>query len=88
MKMSEGADSVKFTSKGRVVIPLPLRKQFNIKDGTRAIVEVTAEGILLRPVTSVGIRRLRGILKRLPGGQSLDREMANHKRAEKRLEKI
>ena len=42
-------DSVWFTTKGQVVIPMWLRKQFQIEDGTKAIVEATREGILLRP---------------------------------------
>ena len=32
------------------------------------------------------LRRLRGILKRPPGGKSLTEEMAEYKRAEKALE--
>ena len=85
---TETANSVKFTTKGQVVIPLRLRKQFHIEDGTRALVEATADGILLKPVTAVSIRRLRGILKRPPGEKPFAQEMAEHKRAEKELEKI
>ena len=85
---TETANSVKFTTKGQVVIPLRLRKQFHIEDGTRALVEATAEGILLKPVTAASIRRLRGILKRPPGEKPFAQEMADHKRAEKELEEI
>ncbi len=80
------ADTVRFTSKGQVVIPLRLRKQFQIEDGTRAVVQATPEGILLKPVTAASIRRLRGILKRRPGDKSLAEEWAEHKRAESELE--
>ena len=86
MNTTETANSVKFTTKGQVVIPLRLRKQFHIEDGTRALVEATAEGILLKPVTAASIRRLRGILKRPPGEKPFAQEMADHKRAEKALE--
>ena len=86
MNMTQGANAVWFTTKGQVVIPLRLRKQFHIEDGTKAIVEATADGILLKPVTAVTIRRLRGILKRKPGEKPLAGEMAEHKRAEKELE--
>ncbi len=79
-------DSVCFTTKGQVVIPMWLRKQFHIEDGTKAIVEATPEGILLKPVTSVTIRRLKGILKRKPGGKPFAEEWAEHKREEKELE--
>lgn len=88
MDTTETANSVKFTTKGQVVIPLRLRKQFHIEDGTRALVEATAEGILLKPVTAASIRRLRGILKRPPGEKPFVQEMADHKRAEKELEEI
>ena len=86
MNMTETANAVWFTTKGQVVIPLRLRKQFHIEDGTKAIVEATADGILLKPVTAVTIRRLRGILKRKPGEKPLTEQMAEHKREEKELE--
>ena len=50
------------------------------------MVQATPEGILLKPVTSVTIRRLRGILKRKPGDKPFDEEWAEHKREEKELE--
>jgi AbrB family looped-hinge helix DNA binding protein len=86
MNATERADSVWFTTKGQVVIPAWLRKQFNIEDGTKAIVQATPEGILLKPVTSVTIRRLRGILKRKPGAKPFKEEWAEHKRQELELE--
>lgn len=79
-------DAVWFTTKGQVVIPAWLRKQFHIEDGTKAVVQSTPEGILLKPVTSVTIRRLKGILKRKPGDRPLAEEWAEHKREEKELE--
>ena len=86
MNMTETANAVWFTTKGQVVIPLRLRKQFHIEDGTKAIVEATDDGILLKPVTAVTIRRLRGILKRKPGEKPFAEQMAEHKRGEKELE--
>jgi AbrB family looped-hinge helix DNA binding protein len=79
-------DSVWFTTKGQVVIPAWLRKQFQIEEGTKAVVQATSEGILLKPVTSVTIRRLRGILKRKPDDKPLAEEWSEHKRNEKELE--
>ncbi|HWN96316.1 MAG TPA: AbrB/MazE/SpoVT family DNA-binding domain-containing protein [Methylomirabilota bacterium] len=79
-------DSVWFTTKGQVVIPSWLRKQFHIEDGTKAMVQATPEGILLKPVTSVTIQRLRGILKRQPGDKSFAQERAEYKAEEKALE--
>lgn len=79
-------DTVSFGMKGQVVIPRRLRKEFEIEDGTRAVVEATPDGILLKPITATSIRRLRGILKRKPGGKTLAEEMADYKREEKELE--
>jgi AbrB family looped-hinge helix DNA binding protein len=86
MRATLKADAVWFTTKGQVVIPAWLRKQFQIEDGTKAMVEATADGILLKPVTAVNIRRLRGLLKRKPGAKPFAEEWAEHKREEMRLE--
>jgi AbrB family looped-hinge helix DNA binding protein len=86
MRTTHKPDTVWFTTKGRVVIPLRLRKEYHIEDGTRAVVEATPEGILLKPVTAATIRRVRGILKRKPGQKPLAEEWAEHKKAERELE--
>lgn len=83
--MTEKTETVSFTTKGQVVIPLRLRKQFDIEEGTKAVVQATPDGILLKPVTAVLIRRGRGILKRA-GGRSLTDEWAEHKKQERALE--
>jgi|HubBroStandDraft_1064217.scaffolds.fasta_scaffold532059_1 AbrB family looped-hinge helix DNA binding protein len=88
MKATLKADAVWFTTKGQVVIPARLRRQFHIEDGTKAMVEATPEGILLKPVTAVTIRRLRGILKRKPGAKPFAEEWAEQKREEMQLEEI
>ena len=79
-------DTVWFTTKGQVVIPVWLRRQFQIEEGTRAIVSATPDGILLKPVTKHAINRLRGILKRKPGDKPFAVEWQEHKRQEKELE--
>lgn len=86
MRTATKSDSVWFTTKGQVVIPMWLRKQFRIEDGTKAIVEATPEGILLKPVTAVTIQRLRGILKCKPGEKPAAEDWAEHKREEIELE--
>jgi AbrB family looped-hinge helix DNA binding protein len=86
MSMTEKTETVRFTTKGQVVIPLRLRKQFEIEDGTKAVVQATPEGILLKPVTAALIRRGRGILKRAPGHGSLTEDRAEHKKQERALE--
>ena len=85
MSAATKADTVWFTTKGQVVIPSWLRKQFQIEDGTKAVVQATPDGILLKPVTATTIRKLRGILKRKPGDKPFAEEWAEHKREEKEL---
>lgn len=86
MNTTTKSDAVWFTTKGQVVIPRWLRKQFDIEDGTKCVVQATDDGILLKPVTAVLIKRGRGILKRKPADQPLSDEWAGHKKQEKELE--
>ena len=86
MKGPVKIDSVWFTTKGQVVIPVWLRKQFGIEDGTKAVVQATPEGILLQPVTAALIKRGRGIIKRKPGDKPLAEEWAEYKKEERELE--
>ena len=86
MNVIEKTETVWFTTKGQVVIPLRLRKQFDIEDGTKAVVQATADGILLKPVTAALIKRGRGVLKRKPGDKPLAEEWAEHKKQERELE--
>ena len=86
MSVTIRLDSVRFTTKGQVVIPAWLRKEFHIENGTRAVVQATPEGILLKPVTASLIKRGRGIIKRKPGGQPLAEEWATHRKEEQLLE--
>jgi len=65
MKNSTNTDTVSFTVKGQVVIPRKIRREFEIEEGTQAIVQTTAEGILLKPITAKYIRSLRGKYKHL-----------------------
>jgi AbrB family looped-hinge helix DNA binding protein len=82
------ADAVWFTTKGQVVIPAWLRREFHIEDGTKAVVQSTPEGILLKPVTRWAIDRGHGLLKRerKSGKKSFAAEWAEHKREEIALE--
>lgn len=86
MNMTEKAETVWFTTKGQVVIPLRLRKQFDIEDGTKAVVQATPEGILIKPVTKWAIAKGFGLLRRKPGDKSFAAEWAEHKKQEIELE--
>ena len=66
MNVKEKPAPVCFSVKGQVVIPSQIRKEFEIEKGTRAYVEATPEGILIKPVTPKFIRGLRGKYKDLP----------------------
>jgi AbrB family looped-hinge helix DNA binding protein len=71
------AETIVFTTKGQVVIPARVRREFQIEDGTKAAVTVTPEGILLRPITRAYLRSLRGSLK---GRGVLQAMMADRKK--------
>ncbi len=80
--MSDGGrtETVVFTTKGQVVIPARVRREFQIEDGTKAAVTITPEGILLRPITRDYIKSLRGSLK---GSGVMKAMMADRKRERK-----
>ena len=75
-----------FTTKGQIVIPAQLRRQFDIEDGTRVVVQATSEGILLKPVTAALVKRGRGLLKSTGRASNSAAERAAHKKAEIELE--
>jgi len=81
MSVATKAESVYFSVKGQVVIPRRLRKEFEIEEGTRAYVESTPEGILIKPVTTKFIRSLRGSLK----GKGVMKAMMDDRKAEREL---
>ena len=63
MKTTQKNDAVFFSVKGQVVIPRWLRKEFEIEEGTRALVYPEGDHIALKPITPKYIRSLRGSLK-------------------------
>jgi bifunctional DNA-binding transcriptional regulator/antitoxin component of YhaV-PrlF toxin-antitoxin module len=86
MRTAIQQNSVRFMRRGQVVIPRWLRREFAIEDGTRAIVSATPDGILLKPVTAALIDRGFGLLRGMPGDQSLAAEWAEHRREERERE--
>jgi len=77
---------VSFTVKGQVVIPRRIRREFEIENGTMAVVQTTPEGILLKPITGAAIKRARGVLKRKPGEKPFRQSWSEYKKEEKALE--
>ena len=63
MKMAHVTDTIRFTVKGQVVIPRWLRKEFEIEDGTRAMVYKDGDHIVLKPMTAKRYDALQGCLK-------------------------
>lgn len=58
---------VKATEKGQVVIPVEMRKKYNIVKGTRMIVLDKEGKIILKPILKDPVKEARGIFK---GGAS------------------
>ena len=77
MKTAQQPSTVSFSVKGQVVIPRWLRKEYDIQEGTRAHVEATKQGILVRPLTAKHIHSLRGSLK---GSRAMDVLMTERRR--------
>jgi len=50
------------STKGQLIIPADMRRRHGIQSGTRVTFEDVEGGILIRPMTSSAIRRLKGIL--------------------------
>jgi bifunctional DNA-binding transcriptional regulator/antitoxin component of YhaV-PrlF toxin-antitoxin module len=63
MKTTPKSNTIHFTVNGEVAIPLCLRKEFGIEEGTRALVYREGDAILLKPITPRRIKNLRGSLK-------------------------
>jgi AbrB family looped-hinge helix DNA binding protein len=70
-------DTIHFSVKGQVVIPRWLRQEFDIEEGTRALVYQEGDAIVLKPITPRHIRNLRGSLK---GSGALKALMDDRKR--------
>ena len=81
MNVASKTETVCFSVKGQVVIPRRLRKEYEIEEGTRAYVEGTPEGILIKPLTPRFIRGLRGSLK----GKGVLKAMMEDRQREREL---
>ena len=55
--------TVNVSTKGRIVIPVRIRRQYGIKPGTRVYFTEHDNKIILEPITPQFYRNLRGSLK-------------------------
>ena len=51
------------TSKGRIVIPVELRRKYGIKVGTKIIISTKDNLIILKPMTDQYLKKLQGSLR-------------------------
>lgn len=86
MKKVVRETSAQFSVKGQIVIPVHLRKEYEIEPGTRATVTATPEGILIQPITTKYVRSLRGMLKLKSGEKSAQQELRELRANERRRE--
>ncbi|MGD0411424.1 MAG: AbrB/MazE/SpoVT family DNA-binding domain-containing protein [Verrucomicrobiota bacterium] len=71
------------TSKGQLVVPSRIRRQFGIKPGTRVHFVEENGRIIFQPVTPQHIDSFCGIFKLKPGGKSAVEEHLEERRAER-----
>lgn len=71
------------TKKGQIVIPSKVRRQFEIKEGTRIQIDINEKdhSIVLKPITREYINSLRGKFK----GKGLMKELTEEKKREREL---
>ncbi|MCU1342492.1 MAG: hypothetical protein JWN92_1915 [Candidatus Acidoferrum typicum] len=63
MKTAPKTNTVHFDVNGQVAIPRWLQKELGIKKGTRALAFQEGDTIVLKPITPLYIKKLRGSLK-------------------------
>ncbi len=78
-------ETASVTSKGQLVIPARLRRQYGIKAGTKVRFIEREHEIVIQPITKEYIHSLCGILKdRTSATQALLKERARDKEQEER----
>lgn len=65
--------TVLVTRKGQVTIPVSKRKKYRIREGMRVLVEDSAEGILIKPITP--IEDLAGVDARKVGLEQMRKKL-------------
>ena len=82
----DGPYSVALGERGRLVLPAPIRKHFDLKPGDRLILILDEEGGFRVVSAREQARRLRGIYRDLAPGRSLADELIAERREEARRE--
>jgi AbrB family looped-hinge helix DNA binding protein len=75
------------SSKGQVVIPAELRKQFGLKKGTPATWSEERGRLVLTPITEKRLNEIMGFLKPAPGEPSVFEASFEERQRERRREK-
>jgi AbrB family looped-hinge helix DNA binding protein len=75
-------------SRGRVTIPAELRKQLEIKPGTRVAWFEEKGRLILAPMTTRRVKDIRGFLKPKPGESSAFEELFKERARERRREDL
>ena len=63
------------SSRGRLVIPLAIRRRLGLKPGTRVVFVEEGERIIFQPVTREYIDSFCGVFKQKPGEKSVVQEL-------------
>ena len=74
--------SVKVEKSGRILIPVAVRRRFDLKEGTEVILRVDEDGIQMG-TREQALARIRKELRRyIPEGSCLSEELIQERRAE------
>ncbi len=73
---------VRMSARGQIVIPVALRRKYEIKHGTKIIITDAGNGIVLKPVTELYLKNLQGSLK----GKGELKALMNERRKDKERE--
>jgi AbrB family looped-hinge helix DNA binding protein len=74
------------SSKGQVVIPVELRQEFGLEQGTAATWTEDDGRLVLTPITAQRIKEMVGFLKPKPGEPSMFEELFAERRRERERE--
>ena len=76
----------KIGTKGQVVIPASLRRQYHLKPGTEVVFSADGRDLSLKPITAERIDSLFGILKGEEGEEKLTDVLVRERRKDLEME--